>query len=198
MHLILNIDSGMNNIDLLPLQKYVSWHNLNAWFPMTPGENHHQLLAYLSSQLPAGSLVSDLGTQYGASALSLSHNQTVAVETYDVADCIPAGVPSFRDRRNIRGVCADCFACVDNISKSQIVLLDISPHNGSDERRMLGMLLEREYKGLLICDDIYYSESMTSFWNEVKLKKHDVTCYGHFSGTGIIIFDPATLDIRVT
>lgn len=181
----------------MPFQKYVSWHHVNAWFPQTPGENHHCLLAYLSSQLPNGSLVADLGTQSGASALAFAYNPKVQVYTYDIANHIPDGVTSFTSVPSIHRVMGSCFDHIDSYIDAKIILLDISPHNGSDERHMVSMLLQREYKGLLVCDDIYAFPSMKSFWDEVRLKKYDVTSYGHWSGTGIISFDPKTIDIRV-
>ena len=196
--LVLKLDEGINSIDLSSYNQYVSWHHLNAWFPGEVGENHHKLLAYLSSQLPDNSFVVDLGTQFGASALSLSYNKNVKVQTYDIGDYIPQGKKSYRDVPNITSIQGSCFNYVKNFAGASIILLDISPHDGADERKMIGMLLENDYKGLLICDDINLSEAMKNFWNDVPLKKHDVTRYGHWSGTGIIVFDKETIDVRVS
>lgn len=199
MSVVLKIDQGMYALDLMPFQKYVSWHYLNDWFPSTPGESHPPLLAYLSSQLPKGSKVADLGTQYGASALALAYNPDVKVTTYDVADCIPSDAKvTIRSVPNIQCVLGSCFDYIDNYSDSQIIFLDIAPHNGSDERFILSELVKRNYTGLLICDDIHLSEAMESFWRDVSFKKHDVTPYGHWSGTGVIVFDPKTLDVRIS
>jgi predicted O-methyltransferase YrrM len=195
--MILNLDSTLCNIDLSRFNQYVSWHYLNAYFPMEAGQNHHQLLAYLSWQLPDGSKVFDLGTQYGASALALSYNPNVLVTTYDVNSYIPRDVRSFRDVSNITGVIGNCFDYISNFTDAMIVFLDISPHNGEDERRVLRMLLECNFKGILVCDDINLSDEMRSFFSDVTLKKYDVTHYGHWSGTGIIVFDEDFMDVRV-
>lgn len=195
--MLLNINQNVHNVDLSHLTRYVNWHHLNAWFPGEVGENHHKLLAYLSSQLPKGSKVTDLGTQYGASALALSYNPDVEVTTYDISNQIPDGVPSFRNVKNIKGVHSSCFDNVQNYIDSKLILLDISPHNGSDEGRLVGMLLEREYKGLLICDDILAFPAMKTFWTELKMKKYDVSIYGHWSGTGIVVFEPKEIDVRI-
>ena len=50
------------------------------------GREPYRLLAYLSSQLPDGTPIADLGTFQGASALALSFNPEVAVKTYDIVD----------------------------------------------------------------------------------------------------------------
>ncbi len=195
--MILDIDQGVHSVDLSHLTQYLAWHYLNAYFPMTAGENHHLLLAYLSNQLNPGALVCDLGTQYGASALALSYNKLVKVRTYDLLDYVPAGAVSFRNVSNITGVIGDCFTKIDEMIDSDIILLDISPHNGQDESRILSLLLNHDYRGLLICDDINWNDPMKQFFKDVNLKKYDVTRYGHWSGTGIIVFDPDTLDVRV-
>jgi hypothetical protein len=40
---------------------------------------------------------------------------------------------------------------------------------------------------------------MKDFWNTIpeNLTKYDVTDIGHWTGTGIIVFDPNTYDIKI-
>ena len=162
---------------------------------MTPGENHHQVLAYLAGQLPDNSLVYDLGTYKGASALALASNAKIRVVTLDIFCSLDNGAVDVRSLENVQFIQQSCFDCLDKIATAQLVMLDISPHNGADERRFVEEMEKRGFKGILVVDDIKLSDAMQSFWNDVKQKKFDVTPIGHWSGTGIICFAPDVLDV---
>ena len=58
--------------------------------------------------------------------------------------------------------------------------------------------MDLNYAGMVLCDDIHISQDMKNFWNDVPLKKIDVTKYGHVTGTGIIVFDPTVVDVIVS
>jgi hypothetical protein len=193
----LKIDSSVYNVDLSEYSKYVDWHDFVKYFAQDPGVNHNKLLSYLVRQLPSGE-VHDLGTYLGQSAIALSTNPLVTVYTYDIEEHIPDYVTtSYKNKSNIIQIKGDCKNYISTMISSNLILLDISPHDGSQERRIISELTRMEYKGLLICDDIYYSEEMRNFWEWVELKKIDATKYGHHSGTGLVIFDPSYLDIQM-
>jgi hypothetical protein len=59
----------------------------------------------------------------------------------------------------------------------------------------LNTLEKNGYRGIVILDDIHLNDHMNTFWNNITQKKHDVTNVGHFSGTGIIIFDQSRFQI---
>jgi hypothetical protein len=82
-----------------------------------------------------------------------------------------------------------------------LAVLDIDPHMGIKETVVVRRLLEDGYRGILICDDIHLRrEMLEGFWDGLPagLKKIDLTEFGHFSGTGIVVFDPSYVDFSVT
>ena len=53
------------------------------------------------------------------------------------------------------------------------------------------------YKGLVLLDDTKLNEGMVTFWNSITQEKLDISDYGHWSGTGIVNFDPSRFEIVV-
>src|SRR5208337_497783 len=93
----LKVDSGLRHVNLVErFQKYALDTQVH-YGTVTTGE-HYQLLAYLSSQLPAGSKIGELGTLYGNAAISLAYNPEVSVITCDPSDHITGG---FKNLPNI-------------------------------------------------------------------------------------------------
>src|ERR1700677_3941123 len=76
-------------LDKLPPTNFFSKYKdgTNRWLGM-PGE-HYRLLAALSMSLPPGSIVLDIGTQNGNSAIALATNPEVFVVTCDPSDYVP-------------------------------------------------------------------------------------------------------------
>lgn len=205
---LLRIDSGLYDVDLKDYEKYVDWSPGLPYFNLAPGQEHYKLLAYLSKQLEPRSLISDCGTLFGCSAAALAVNEDVNVVTYDVQDHIPTKQNSVWHLENVIPVNADCMNEVGSIARSDLVVLDIDPHDGQHELEFVQRLNVAEFKGILICDDISLSDEMKEFWNTVcqmqrdprynpQFRTLDLTKYGHWSGTGAIVFDPRVLDIEV-
>lgn len=195
--MILHLNGNVNEVDLSDFKQYTTFHSAaQQFFPMKPGENHHNLLACLSSQLPAGSLVADLGTHLGHSALALASNPNVNVLTIDIRDFAPP-MHSFKEVQNIKFICGNCIDLLDEYINALIILLDIDPHDGKQEQVITDLLSRRGFKGILVCDDIHLSDSMRYFWNSIPYRKIDATVYGHYSGTGIVVFDPYTIDVSM-
>ena len=71
-------------------------------------------------------------------------------------------------------------------------MLDID-HYGKTEQKIILKLEELGFKGIVLLDDIHIrnvdqnmNEAMRNLWDWVSYpNKHDVTRYGHWSGTGI-------------
>lgn len=197
--MIIRLDSGINNIDLSFFSHYIPWSEQQRFFLQEVGENHCKLLAYISYQLPARTKVADLGTSYGASAIALSYNPDIQVTTYDPADHV-SNYPlqkSYKDLLNVQYYPIDCSAVVDRYVDSKVIFMDIGLHEGVYEKRIFDELVRLEFKGLLVCDDIHWNDPMRQFWSSIELKKHDITNWGHWSGTGIVVFDPNTIDIEI-
>jgi hypothetical protein len=90
-------------------------------------------------------------------------------------------------------------ACIAKIIQSKMIILDVDPHDGFQEKDFLQKLIERNYQGIVVVDDIHLNIEMKQFWDNIPLniKKVDVTHLGHHSGTGIIVFDPQNIDVSL-
>lgn len=195
--MLIKIDVSVYDVNLTEYLKYVDWHYYVKYFNEDPGVNHNKLLSFLSCKLDGG-IIHDMGTYLGQSAVALATNPLVTVRTYDIDEHVPADImTSYKTKSNIVSIRGDCKNCLSTMIDSRLILLDISPHCGSQERHIVSELKRMDYKGLLVCDDIHLSPAMENFWEWVDLKKVDATKYGHHSGTGIIIFDPRTIDVKV-
>ena len=70
-----------------------------------------------------------------------------------------------------------------------VMLIDLS-HNGKDEAVVMKNLEECGMikDCIMVFDDIYFMDSMTEFWKNLDyIQKYDVTKYGHYTGTGIVV-----------
>lgn len=159
-----------------------------AFYRQPAGKEHYRLLEVLASKLKHGVVV-DLGTLYGLSALALSSNPRLEVWTYDITNHIPADasirlIPniSFRLKNGLHAI-------PDFVERTGLIVLDVDPHDGIQEKQCVDLLVQHGYKGMLVCDDIHLNDAMEAWWNAVELPKRDVTHEGHHSGTGIIYFD---------
>ena len=158
-----------------------------------PGREHYRLMSYLVSQLPAGSTVIDIGTHMGSSALALSVNPAITIHSFDIQRKV-----HLRDLSNVNFELADLWeeTVRDHwrsvVLGSKMILLDIDPHDGGMEYEMYLWLKASGYKGLLVCDDIWYFKGMRDqFWFKIPSEeKVDITAIGHWSGTGVISFEP--------
>ena len=79
------------------------------------------------------------------------------------------------------------------VSKLKIVMIDID-HFGKIESLIINKLYKMGFSGIIILDDIHHPQPkekllMENLWRNINLKKYDVTKYGHFSGTGIVIMN---------
>lgn len=81
----------------------------------------------------------------------------------------------------------------DILLQSSFILLDIDPHDGVLEYEFYEWLCDNDYRGFMVCDDIWYFEGMRkNFWYKIPYEhKIDLTEEGHWSGTGIIRFRPS-------
>jgi len=158
-----------------------------TYFNQPAGEEHYRLLERLVRGKQG--VVVDLGTLYGLSALALSSNPHVEVWSYDIHNHIPNDarirqIPniSFRIKNGLDAI-------PDFVDRTDLIILDIDPHDGIQEAQCIDLLLKHGYHGTVVCDDIHLNGPMETWWNSVDLPKQDVTAQGHHSGTGIIHFD---------
>lgn len=157
----------------------------------TFGKEHYRLLAYVSTLFNNKNLI-DIGTHLGHSAYALSYNVNNHVDSFDIRS--ESMNSKISNRTNISFNICDLWQPIirekwfDTIMSSPIIFLDIDPHEGTRELEFVNYLINHNYQGCIICDDIHYFENMrTSFWSKIDEQyKHDITKYGHWSGTGLI------------
>jgi len=172
----------LNRIDINSLRHDI-FAEVPEHFINNPGVEPYALYAYYSNKLPKGSTISDLGTLQGLSALALSSNKGVKVESYDIDQS-----KNIVEKYNIEFILGNCFDHIESILKSDLILVDIDPHDGIQEMDFYDILKENNYKGLTLWDDIHHNLGMNNFWHKAELAKIDLTQYGHHSGTGVIEF----------
>lgn len=160
-------------------------------FFQEPGQNHYRLLSYFST-LFNNSIIIDIGTHRGQSALALSYNSSNTIYTFDIFDKVYN--KKIKERENIQFFNDDLFSkktqekWKERILSSAFIFMDVDPHNGNMEIEMYNYLNEINYKGFVICDDIWFFKNMRdNFWYKIPDKyRYDFSHLGHHSGTGII------------
>jgi hypothetical protein len=193
MNIHINLDV-INAIDLSSVYKYVESCQANEQFFLLPaGKEHYKLLAYFA-KIMEGPLI-DIGTYYGFSAAVLSIDPEKKVITYDIYDWINDTEYTIKNRENIELRCMDCLYDIPTLLDANFICLDVSPHNALQEDEIFKALQKYKYKGLLFLDDIHLNNDMHDWWNSITLPKYDLTKYGHFTGSGIVVFDPSKYNI---
>lgn len=164
------------------LEKYLDY--IPVHFLKDPGIEPYKLCIWLSSQFKT---IADLGTYQGLSALALSYSKETKVTSYDITQS--SNLVS--NRKNITFIEGSIFDHVDEIIKNELIYLDIDPHDGLKEEKLMQCLLDANYKGVVVADDIklHRYPRMVEWWKSIDEDiKKDITNLGHYSGTGIIYF----------
>lgn len=190
----------LNKIDMSYCKNYIQWKETHSqYFIDSAGQEHYRLLSYLSDKVYEYSKKPyiDIGTYLGFSALALSKHPSSTVITYDIVDCIPDIGYTMKSVNRIEQRITDCLNEMDTLLNSDLICLDVDPHDGIQETEIYTALKDAGYKGLLLVDDIYINHGMTSFWNNIDLLKYDVSKYAHFTGTGLVVFDPTKFTIEL-
>lgn len=171
----------LNELDLARMLPLIAEFN-KPYFCLEAGKEHYRLLAHLSDRF-AGNLVLDIGTNRGASAVALSRNPKTKVVSYDIVDVLETKIKL----RNLKFRVRDVLKDPKNIIKAKLILLDTA-HDGTFENIFFDFLVNHSYKGYLLLDDIWLNDPMKEFWNSIAVEKYDLSEYGHWSGTGLVVF----------
>ena len=158
--------------------------NKNDW--LSAGQSEYRLYAWLSTQFDK-SIILDVGTRTGGSALALSYNENNQVISYDLQEQGASQIKKDNIEFKIQDFRKDDSLNWDHVS---IIMLDVDPHDGVQEEEMMEFLEEKGWKGLMLFDDIGPQwPEVEDLWNRITYPKLDVTEVGHMSGTGLINFD---------
>ena len=169
--------------------------NDSRFYNVFPGE-HYRLLAALVKSCHAQEII-DIGTYTGMSSrVLLDASPSARVTTFDVipwdqfdSHLQDKDFASGRLRQDLLDL-SDPLVFEQNISlltSADIIFCD-APKDGKFEYKFLFNLskarLERKPR-LLILDDIQFL-NMKNAWSGIRSPKFDATCFGHWSGTGIV------------
>ena len=164
------------------------------YYDLESGKQEYRRYSYLSTFFNYCHIL-DIGTLDGRSAVALSHNDTNKVISYNILDQIKNEYHPIHSKSNIefriKNVLDDLTP--EFVSKLKIVMIDID-HFGKIESLIMNKLYKMGFSGIIILDDIHHPQPkekllMENLWRNINLKKYDVTKYGHFSGTGIVIMN---------
>ena len=162
--------------------------NYQGFFFEEAGKEHYRLLSYISS-LYKDSLLIDIGTYQGFSALALGYNQSNKVLSYDIIQNESVDILKAYE------ICSNITFNVQNIlnnfnivHSSPFIILDTA-HDGNFENIFINKLIEEKWNGILLMDDILEYPALYKIWNSIKLEKYELTSKGHWSGTGAILFN---------
>lgn len=163
------------------------------YFATWPGE-HYQFLAALCATLRADRVV-EIGTDTGLATVTMAMTAE-QVTTYDI---VPhAGLPwsaisSIRTAGKIEQRLCDLLepgayaAELPTLGEADVIFAD-GPKDGTFEPAVLPRLVSslRGSGTVLVVDDIRLLP-MVSVWRELQAPKLDVTSFGHWSGTGLVL-----------
>lgn len=185
----------INDVDLSDMIQYIEWHDNKQYFELESGKEHYKMLAYIVSQLKESAKVYiDIGTYLGFSAAAMAMDKDSKVISYDIFDWIPENKLTIKNRENVELRVMNCLDDMESLLQSDFICLDIA-HDAVVEQEILTALKEHDYKGLLFLDDIHLNKEMHDWWNSIDLPKIDLTKYGHWSGSGILVFDTSRFEI---
>lgn len=196
---LLSMDLDLEKINNTQLSFRNDYQNLDLTeFPSYPGKEHYKLLTYLANKVNNSNII-DIGTHRGFSALALSQNKTNIVHSFDIFDKIDT---KLKDISNIKFYIENLWdpetrkKWQNIIQNSQLIFLDIDPHDGVMEYEFYCFLRDINFTGLLVTDDIWYFKGMRdNFWYHIPSEhKRDITAFGHWSGTGLICFNEQKIE----
>lgn len=179
----LNYDE-VNNIDLSNLANLVTNNEHRGYFLGTAGQEHYKLIAHFSSLFQESNLL-DIGTNRGCSSLAMAYNTSNKVHSFDL-----------QELKELSSWPENITYYIDNILKpeykdlllsSPFILVD-TYHDGTFEHEFHNYLKDIGYVGTLMLDDIKLNNEMIEYWNSIKEEKYDISPFGHWSGTGLVIF----------
>jgi len=163
---------------------YFTSANLPDWLHRE-GE-HYRLLSYLVNKFQ-NTVVIDAGTYQGWSALAMAQNTSNKVLSYDI---MPLSFDFLQPYPNVELIVKDINIEDESVILSaELIMLDVDPHDGVQEAAFIQKLIDMNYTGYVLCDDIFLNEEMRNWWEGISLPKYELTEVGHMHGTGLVCFN---------
>jgi len=183
-------NSILDNFQLINKEYLVD----KTYYDLPSGQQEYHLYSYLSTFFN-NTVILDLGTFNGRSAVSLSHNETNQVISYNITDDIRDLNHKIYTKPNIEFRIKDVLEDLTEefVKKVKMIVLDID-HFETMETKIIQKLDELNFSGILLLDDIHHPEPimhdcMQRLWNNLPYRKIDITRYAHFSGTGVVFMN---------
>jgi predicted O-methyltransferase YrrM len=164
------------------------------YYDLPSGQQEYHLYSYLSIFFNNTTIL-DIGTLNGRSAVSLSHNDTNQVISYNINDDIRNPKHKIYTKPNIEFRIKDVLEDLTEefIKKIKIIVIDID-HFETIETKIIKKLDELKFSGIILLDDIHHPDPemnacMQKLWNNLPYRKIDITRYAHWSGTGVVFMN---------
>ena len=186
------LEATNQDLDMIDMEKFNDLtmydSEYQSFFNKMSGIEHYRLLVYIS-KLFNNSVLFDIGTNRGYSAIALSANPTNRVISYDIVKM--SNVDNIKNspyNTNIEFKIGN-FMELEDVHQTKFILLD-TVHDGTSEFEVIQFLKEVKWNGILLLDDIdcEYFPVLNDVWNNLDLEKYNITKKGHWSGSGLAIF----------
>lgn len=160
--------------------------------------NFNSLYIWMGRQFN-GSIIVDVGTARGRSAKAFAINPTNLVITYDIDRiedkdfCQTGALPRLQELDNVIWKQLDCNLIEPQwLSKVDVILLDVNPHDGVKEAEFLRRI-EPCFKGILLMDDVTDEER----WPELFRLFHSLDREHHaVLGAGVVPYGDWTVVVK--
>ena len=183
------LDINNSYLDSINLNNYIPYTQQygvpKEWFYGQSGQEHYRLLIYIS-YLYENQILLDVGTYQGSSALALGMNPSNQIKSFDL---IQQPEINYINESNIEFKIENILENNNELILSAPFIMLDTDHDGPFEYAFYNHLKKINYKGLLFLDDINLNDPMKGFWNHITEEKYELTSKGHWSGTGITIFN---------
>lgn len=166
-----------------------------AYYTEKSGVQEYRLYSYLSTFF-SDTVILDIGTYTGRSAVALSHNLSNKVISYDIVNNINNPSHPIYTKSNIEFHIKDVINDLtpDFIKNVKIIAIDIDQFKNM-ESKILQKLRDIKFSGIILLDDITKHPEpiilyhMYILWTNIPEEKYDITKYGHWSGTGLVVMN---------
>lgn len=183
-----SLKSEVSKIDLSSVAASMNDSAHRDYIQRDAGIEHYKLIAWIASQFQPHTVM-DIGTHYGNSSLAMSLDKNAKIISYDIVEMKRLSVlPENCDYR------LGDFREDPNTMNAPFIFIDVDPHDGIQEKEFHEFFISKGYRGITLWDDIYCNQAMKDWWNSIsptheKYKKVDLTSVGHWSGTGMIVYE---------
>lgn len=170
-------------VDLTDQSGSVIDNQYRNYFLANPGREHFMLVASIAALFPKQK-VFDVGTHYGLTSLAMSMCPDVTVVSYDIQDQKRLSkLPS-----NVEYKYGTFWEDPEFLT-APFIFMDAEPHDGKHEQEFHDIFLKNNYRGIVLWDDVFSNPQVQGWWDKLDYKRWDLTNAGHWSGTGMIVYE---------